>query len=494
MLPIRVPFRLTLLIVLWSAEGYYDQTIDVTSLADVRADLCDVSAQLTAGNISIRESLKGKRLTFVHALYYPYDWYYEDEDGTPHGFHSDLADALSRAAGFEYTVVAHESALFQAQNITWDEYLYLAVDAFDASLEWWLQTPDRMSTTRIPFPFLDLSIVSSKYVNASTDPFTAVTFLHPFDPFTYRLWGTVFGTAVATALVYTMLERNADEDSQPCYRFGGNVFNGFAQFTGAGGFRPSRAPGKLLLCTYSVVVVVTLAGYTANLTAFFTADEEPPACESLYDCIHNSIWSDSICVEQGSKIHMWAANGCSPCTSENQCPYPVPCLGLEAAGRLVPILNDPFWGLRNGLCTNVLETRVMYDFATIDASINPDCNLRRVGTDVLRKVGGGWISKVDHDFKCTSVLIDALNYWMTELYIDGTITRILDNMKSSKTTQDCSAVNKPLTVSPLDIDYVSGVFVLHGCVLFLAVLYRLSRRFLYRCEYLTDSHTRRHPS
>lgn len=101
---------------------------------------------------------------------------------------------------------------------------------------------------------------------------------------------------------------------------------------------------------------------------------------------------------------------------------------------------------------------------------------------------------MDHDFKCTSVLIDALNYWMTELYIDGTITRILDNMKSSKTTQDCSAVNKPLTVSPLDIDYVSGVFVLHGCVLFLAVLYRLSRRFLYRCEYLTDSHTRRHPS
>ena len=104
MLPIRVPFRLTLLIVLWSAEGYYDQTIDVTSLADMRADLCDVSAQLTAGNISIRESLKGKRLTFVHALDYPYDWYYEDEDGTPHGFHSDLADALSRAAGFEYTV------------------------------------------------------------------------------------------------------------------------------------------------------------------------------------------------------------------------------------------------------------------------------------------------------------------------------------------------------------------------------------------------------
>lgn len=61
------------------------------------------------------------------------------------------------------------------------------------------------------------------------------------------------------------------------------VFISFVQFTGGGGFAPVTGLGKLLLVSYSFVVMLFVASYTANLAAFLVSHPSSVTCPSLED-------------------------------------------------------------------------------------------------------------------------------------------------------------------------------------------------------------------
>lgn len=298
-----------------------------------RSDLCHIASGLANGSLNVQTALRGLNLTFVHAKY---------DDAWP-AFHKSLAEMLARVGHFHFTITEHPVSAFQP-DLAWSEYLYKAIDAYDLSLDWWLATPDRLAAgATLPMTFLDLSIVSAKYYPIPPESSFSEMLIDVLNPFTWRLWITTAAIILVTALVYPWVDRSFDCPSEGCgsrvalsmtlsssdgrassmHQFCDSIYAASCQFTGAGGFAPQRPAGKLVLLSFSVVVLVVLADYSAMLAARLIAAAGSTGCDTIIECI---VAGDVFCVEEGGAVHDWVLSR-----------YPSLVDSFGRVPRLVPI-------------------------------------------------------------------------------------------------------------------------------------------------------------
>ena len=116
------------------------------------------------------------------------------------------------------------------------------------------------------------------------------------------------------------------------HQFCDSIYAASCQFTGAGGFAPQRPAGKLVLLSFSVVVLVVLADYSAMLAARLIAAAGSTGCDTIIECI---VAGDVFCVEEGGAVHDWVLSR-----------YPSLVDSFGRVPRLVPIEGNPW---ENGL-------------------------------------------------------------------------------------------------------------------------------------------------
>lgn len=353
---------LATLLMLASCEARFDDSLnfrDPASLVDQRvASLCARGMGVINGSIELKDVLKGLHLTTVTILSEGAEyWFYEPRSNTgagadprlQTGFHAELMHALARRGGFSFEIVSVPNSSF-APELTYTEMASVATTKYDLSLDWWLQTPERLKIgLRWPFAFMDLSVIAAKRATLKQPSFWS-NFLSFGLPFDGSLWLTIIGVVVVTALVLAFVEHDAvvaaggsdtlselsksiknlsksfqdvnSGDRAPTSRraalheasyarraalhkmshallntIASGVYDGFLQFTGAGGFNPITVGGKLLVSAYSFTILVVVAAYTANLASLLVVQAQLTTCASVKDCLANG---ERFCVQSGT--------------------------------------------------------------------------------------------------------------------------------------------------------------------------------------------------
>ena len=155
---------------------------------------------------------------------------------------------------------------------------------------------------RSPFAFYELSSTAAKRGHAA--PTLMDNILSVLSPFTERLWASVLGATLLTALVYLYVEGRANEedalpqDAPRLARLANTIYLGVLQITGAGGYTPVTGQGKLLLAGYSVFILFVVNSYTANLAAAMVVQSQTATCTSFEQCAGQN--GDRICLARST--------------------------------------------------------------------------------------------------------------------------------------------------------------------------------------------------
>ena len=137
----------------------------------------------------------------------------------------------------------------------------------------------------VPKPFFDVSLVTLVTTKTSEESWTSAMF-NWLDPFEHNLWLTTLASVFFSGLVMFGLERRHWKPVSTCPEEEGDFegknseCNGMGLFkgvllswyhwTGAGGFSPVTTEGNIFLASWSFVILIMVASYTANLAAFLT--------------------------------------------------------------------------------------------------------------------------------------------------------------------------------------------------------------------------------
>ena len=431
------------LLLLLRADGN-STTASLGGRADVRCDLCNRTRAVTAGELAIEDALRGARLTFIAAEYDGNAMFYtvDAATGIASGMHVELMELVAARAGFAYTIERITPAEFG--GLTWGEYLRSSASLYDANLDWWWQTAARSALgLRSPLGFLDMSLVASAY-DRTADGLTWAQFWSFAAPFDAALWALIAASTALTSVIYLALEQKHNQvDVRPgadlSERVGNILYLGYAQFTGGGGFAPETGWGKGLLLSYSFVVLLLVAAYTANLATFLlrAATSE---LGSLRAAVERGV---RVCVFAGTAAEEWLA-------------------GAYPDADVAPGADGAWAGLARGACGVALGGRLNFELALRSAAANADCALAQVGANSERIFTAGWMVGVDYSFRCSSLIVDVLGYWLLVLENDGVLGEKLAQMKALVASQTCEADD--YTTDAIDVREMGGVFILHGAI------------------------------
>eukprot|EP00403_Amphidinium_massartii_P007770 CAMPEP_0178383898 /NCGR_PEP_ID=MMETSP0689_2-20121128/7237_1 /TAXON_ID=160604 /ORGANISM="Amphidinium massartii, Strain CS-259" /LENGTH=484 /DNA_ID=CAMNT_0020004129 /DNA_START=306 /DNA_END=1760 /DNA_ORIENTATION=- len=381
----------------------------------------------------------------------------------------DLLRELSRRAGFTFTVYAVDvndaNFMQNRQDWTWTQLLVNQTKLFDVAMSEWLVTAERMNEgLRSPYAFLDRALLAVGY--ASDDEETSVSddLIRWTDPFTVGLWLTFLGISVMTGILYYFLEKdkNYDDLGEPdrgvLPRMLDAQYMGLALFTQGGGFAPATGAGKLLILTYSLVVLLLTTAYTANLAAGLVSTTAGKACASLDECLAEG---STVCVVGRTPYFEWLLGPQSPYS------------WLQGSSQLVESSADVFIDMAEGKCDVALEggENVRAGFVRLD--VNANCNLQWIGDELLH-LSAGWFGHADHHDHCTSVLLDALSIHFVRMDMDGELKKLKDQHMTRISTRAPCPENVVAEEAPQwTVRSMLGGLTIHGiciCLVMLRVL------------------------
>ena len=243
------------------------------SISDQRTDVCNVATALHEGRVELPDALNGLHLHFAAVFPSPESdaWFeYDSETKKTKGFHASLIDEVASQAGFTYDLTVNPESDLDAIGDSWSTYLDVISTRYDVHFGAWFQTIERGSRGQwLPYSFLDVSLVAVKYGSVREKSFYE-RFWAFADPFEWDLWVTFVLVSVATAFIYLAIEhRHNLEDFDPeaslANKAANTVYRTLGQFTGAGGLAPHTWAGKFLLLSYSLLILLVTAAYTANV-------------------------------------------------------------------------------------------------------------------------------------------------------------------------------------------------------------------------------------
>ena len=384
------------------------------TIPDRRFDMCARAQAIHDGELQLGDALAGVHLNFIidrrdDPLFFDLD----ASLAVMPGMDASLMYELSLLGNFSYSV----TPIRKPETVTYTELLERTTAKYDLMLNWWLVTEARMSAgMRSPFAFYQLSSTAAKRWGAP--PTFVDNILSVLGPFTPRLWVSVLGATVLTALVYLYVEGRANEqdalpqDTPRLARLGNAIYLGVLQITGAGGYTPVTGQGKILLAGYSIFILFVVNSYTANLAAAMVVKGQGGMCTSFEECAGQN--GDRICLARSTATD---------------------ALMTEQYGS---VYGDQFvktdltpgseWTTEaEGKCELVVMPKLLLDIEKVTKRSNSACTITQIGYKAVVPAEGGWHGKADYRDRCTSTTIDA----MASLFLTMRNTGRLDALKAS---------------------------------------------------------------
>ena len=141
-------------------------------------------------------------------------------------------------------------------------------------------------------------------------------------------------------------------------------------------------------------------------------------------------------------------------------------------GHTVPTaesLEDMGRNIVNRTYDSALLAKFEIDKLRHDPEVNPKCTLRHVGDPVLT-TQGGWVVFQDMETHCTLLVREVLAVWFLRLEMDGKLRQMVGD--SIRQDEGCSKVlqKDDDDMTPLRVQNVLGILVLHGLGVLVAVV------------------------
>ena len=221
------------------------------------ASVCDGRDAL---NTPPGDVLRGAHLRVLELQWAPYA-IKDPISGNWSGFDVDLFNAVADILGFTFEI----GEVPMLPDETYTELLLRTVTETDMWLSWWMRTDERMQGSSMLLGHVD----SSPVLIAPPPSKDRVPFDTFFRPFSYPLWGCLCLMILLSGLVDYYLERG----------YGGTLSSSIYEYFGGvlwGGFQdPHTKLSAVFQVCNSLLVMVVVAAYTANLAAFMLAFNNP---------------------------------------------------------------------------------------------------------------------------------------------------------------------------------------------------------------------------
>lgn len=434
-------------------------------LAD-RTPLCARSWSVLNGSTLLEEGLSGTRLKIGTGLWS--DLYLQQtEAGELIGLERDILDELSSRASFSYDLILHNWSAVTS----WTNALAETLPLYDmVTFAYWGITPERVAQGFFsPYGYFDSSLVFITLASETTE--TRWERLLQFaQPFTERCWLVVVLTALATGLLYWCLEAGRNEDDfapgHGCIRQGLSAQAGAVlQLTGGGGFSPKTGPGKILLISWSVCIVLVLSAYTANMASFLVSKAEmAPVVSSIDEAMFRK---STICWTKGSPVQTWFDRE-----------YP----GYEGARAESVNAVELFDDLFAEKCDGIVASYNEFSEATHNPESEQRCALQIVGEHLLR-LDSGFMVLNDYREQCTTLVRDVLAVHFISMAQDGTLARLISEAYDRLASPCPDTFIEPSTPSgQLDLESMGGIMLLHVAGSSVALLVYCGQRCVIEVE------------
>ena len=468
------------------------QTSQFNSTADFRQSLCGRQHLYNQGEISNLENvLEGLELRPILRLnqYFRLDAEGKIDEEYP-GLAAILLDEIARRGKFTWrnSFATMERPI---ADKTFTELLLWSADTYDLSVSWWDQTIERVSSgIAYPESWYDSSLIlvgKKPQSEDEDDVFNAWSWLAPFD---YEVWGLILATFVFSGLVYVfMVKVDPYTDKRPASAKKGlaeAVFDAAMGFAGYFEFDVQTHPARLYQFSLAMFGLLLSSAYTANLASFLVVRNAPrPSIEGVGDAVRSGA---PICVFGGT-----------PPAEELRREHPDALL-VEKMDE-----QETYRGVLNEECKVALSYAGSWLTYERDANTNSDCQLEWVGRK-FRDTPAGFATMSDSGTKCTSLLRDVLSLHLMKMKNDGFFEQAWEQHLSRIETIDCA--DAPDTISEssskrrhlgehrdlrrsnaksaasgtgeaqrLSITNMGGVFLMHGVLSLLAIVFALVHRF-----------------
>lgn len=198
-----------------------------------------------------------------------------------------------------------EKELLPYNGSAWDACVRdVAFGALDLCLGTFWELPRRRALVSFVTPIM-VDIMYLVVAKKSVEPDMFSIIFGVFEPFTLRLWVCIAAAIFVISLALYVLERNShpdDHDDFPHDHALQNVAESYYKgclgfWSGGVAHQPMTIGGKIVLVAFGLFIVLTLAGYTANLASFLVVKRES---ESSFNNIDELLAA-------GGKVCMWGS-------------------------------------------------------------------------------------------------------------------------------------------------------------------------------------------
>ena len=324
----------------------------VESHIDRRNNYCEIYNQIQLGQLERRDALKGLNISIAilpHAL--------DKEEGklVQNYIGIQIFDEVARRAQFSYQ---NNFQVFDyaTGNETYTDVLLYMFNHTDVAVDWWVREIERVSIGITgPTGWYDASTV----IIGKDDSITSrkVDLFSVFTPFKYDVWIMIVFTVLMSGFIYHfidyILHHGRHED-----RIGDNIYKSVMAFSGNPDSSPCFGPSRAILVSMTLLSIVIVAAYTANLASFLISDTTL-VIKDFQDVINNKY---RVCVVKAMpdivEIKKKYENG----------------LYVDKVDEL-----GVYQGLANKECEVALMALESHRSVVTKTEYNPDCNIKIMG-------------------------------------------------------------------------------------------------------------------
>lgn len=332
------------------------------------------------------DKLRGRHLIVGEMVWEPFAF---RDSSTPSGwagFDLDLLDHVAADLGFTYEIFDMTANALPEE--TWDEQLYRLSAQTDLVMSYWSATyASRVSQL---LGHMDYGTVLVVRPGEDEEPPFVERMFTFFNPFSGELWGAIIAIVLLSGLIDNLLERRHGGSLQESLyeAFAGTMWGGFE--------RPRSNLSAVYQIVLSLVLLITISAYTANLAAFLTIKGSPTlSANSVSDLIGAS--KPVCCRDDDPMLDAYRAY------------FP------ELTYRTMPIEDLPR-AVNSGLC---------------DAAFMPNINLKKLKNNDAENcmltvaespiaASAGWATNFQ-----SPCIQQSIDYCLQRLKLDGTLNAVL---------------------------------------------------------------------
>jgi hypothetical protein len=401
-----------------------NETTNITTLGNEKATLSDGGAFSETGvsfrqsfcdryekminttdneEISVSDVLSGAQLNILLSSGKYFN--YSEETGidpVDPGVNANILDYIAKNANLTWRDSFGLWTSEEKGNRSVTEFLQWSTDKYDIVVGQWTPSTHRMNLG-VSFinPHFDGSLIMVRDV---APPESKVNIWNWLMPFEIEVWLVIVAIVIFSSVVYLFLEhigKQRHEDQSFRKWLMDNLYLSFLNLTANYSYDPQTLGGRVFGFFFAFWAMLITAAYTANLATILVTKTVPTLrVNDIQEAIDLNL---KICVH---------ATSYSETFMKDNYPFSTPLLVLRTSQK------DMYDSLLNKECDILLAYKQSFEIYKLQYDTNPHCTLAWEGR-VVKKLNDGFSSKLDPAVKCTDLVNEVFNYYLTEMVDNG---------------------------------------------------------------------------